>query len=752
VENGGLGKQPFKRLQFGGSGGGPLAQNRAWFFGSLERVSQDFQLPRSPVAIQQLNLLTPANLGVDIGVSVGGAVPQPYRDLLSQGKVNVQINPEHGAFIRYATQYGYVDNGASGIGNSRGLLACCDVLARNNEHLWTVSGGETWIINPTTVNEFRAQYAYYLHDDENKQQSTDYVQNALGRLSFPSGVATGANNFFPHWYNREEKLQLKNDFSKQIGSHAWKLGVDYTRFPVFYANLNTPGTISFFDDPSVIVSNSNGKYPQGFQTPGAMRSITAATNVEVYAQSKKAWSFAGYVQDDYKVSPRFTLNLGVRYDVHEMMDNCCWDQNRTYQVLKAIGNPYGRLPSTDTNNIAPRLGFAWDLKGDGKNVVRGSYGLFYGTGIITAAYSQILQEQDFVYFTQAYTNTAVGVGQLANFVYGVTPLPRAPEAPTDFPKGVSLTGAWNAPNLEDPRTRNAAVGVSHLFSGATVISVDYVHVNLDNGWMRRNINPLLPNPANPNGARIRPLAAATLATLGDPNFFSAVNILFSDKRATYDGLDVHFEHRFSKTAVTVNYTLSKASGTGGDADFTTQGGFIQPQTPTVDGGDISAPWEFGPTNVDERHRVTVVGVMPLPWGFEVAPSFTAATARPYTQFRATNPSGDGSLQVLCASGDSNDVGFGVGQVPCGVNNARGVALINANARLTKNFGLSPRNRISLFAEFYNILNRANFGNSYFGNAFSPATYNQPNGYLGGIGSTTTIPISFQVQFGARYAF
>ncbi len=51
-----------------------------------------------------------------------------------------------------------------------------------------------------------------------------------------------------------------------------------------------------------------------------------------------------------------------------------------------------------------------------------------------------------------------------------------------------------------------------------------------------------------------------------------------------------------------------------------------------------------------------------------------------------------------------------------------------------------------------MLNRANFGNSYGGNAFSPATYNQPNGYLGGIGSTTTLPISFQMQFGGRFSF
>jgi hypothetical protein len=60
--------------------------------------------------------------------------------------------------------------------------------------------------------------------------------------------------------------------------------------------------------------------------------------------------------------------------------------------------------------------------------------------------------------------------------------------------------------------------------------------------------------------------------------------------------------------------------------------------------------------------------------------------------------------------------------------------------------------VSLFAEFYNLFNRANFGNQLGGNAFSPATYNQPINYLGGAGSVSTIPISFQVQFGARYSF
>src|SRR5262245_20985107 len=128
-ENGGQGKQPFKRLQFGGSAGGPIKKDRAWYFASVERIAQDFQLPRSSQIINELNYLVPLN----IGVKIGPAIPQPFRDLLFQTKVNTQLSQNNSAFFRVATQYGHVDNAASGISNNRGLLNGYDVLARNDE-------------------------------------------------------------------------------------------------------------------------------------------------------------------------------------------------------------------------------------------------------------------------------------------------------------------------------------------------------------------------------------------------------------------------------------------------------------------------------------------------------------------------------------------------------------------------------------------------------------------------------------------
>ena len=240
--------------------------------------------------------------------------------------------------------------------------------------------------------------------------------------------------------------------------------------------------------------------------------------------------------------------------------------------------------------------------------------------------------------------------------------------------------------------------------------------------------------------------------LGDSNLLGPVILAASVNRSSYHEMAVHFERRFSaSSSMIVNYTLARAWAQGGETDWGYTDPFTQIVSPT--GGDIDSPWEFGPTAFDERHRLTVAGVLNLPFGMDVSPAFTVGSPRPYTLYRSSQNSvgNQGSFQILCPSGNSSDIGFGAGQVPCGLNNARGNTLVNFNARVTKNVSLPAERKISVFAEFFNILNRANFGRNY-GNFLGSATYQQPTGYLGGIGATSTVPISFQVQFGARLSF
>jgi len=264
---------------------------------------------------------------------------------------------------------------------------------------------------------------------------------------------------------------------------------------------------------------------------------------------------------------------------------------------------------------------------------------------------------------------------------------------------------------------------------------------LHHGFRTIDVNPLL--------SGVRPLSALTQTVYGDPKLLGPVYLSSSTMNGTYTENTVHFEHRFSaRSSFQINYVLAWSNGTGGTADGASANVppvatyVLYPQIASAAGGFVNAPWEYGPTNVDERNRVTATGVFNLPFRIDLTPSLTWATARPYTLYCATNPSGDGLLQCLGANG-----------LPNGVNTQRGAALFVVNSRVTRNFPFKEgRINIAPFAEFYNITNRANFGNVFGGNQFAPATFEKPTGYLGGAGATSTIPNSFQVQFGGRISF
>ena len=332
------------------------------------------------------------------------------------------------------------------------------------------------------------------------------------------------------------------------------------------------------------------------------------------------------------------------------------------------------------------------------------------------------------------------MGQLANYVYGVTPLPAAPVPALNntFLVNANATAYWYDPKqFKNAQSFQYHLGWAHKLGGSSVISVDHTFILGTNGWRWLDVNPLI------NG--VRPLAAAMLRQLltlpwnPPPRIIGNMFIDESVNRSHYDETQVHYEKRFSAQAsFQVNYVLAWASGMGGVADGTFRATSPYPQQASPTGGNIYAPWEWGPTAYDERHRVTAVGVFMLPFKLEISPSLTFATARPYTLYKAINPSGEGGgLQVLNSSGN-----------PIGIDSQRGQALFMLNARVTRNFKFGERMNLAVFAEFYNITDRANFGNQYGGNSYAPTTYQKPIGYLGGVGAATVIPQSFLVQLDA----
>jgi hypothetical protein len=728
---------PFSRQQFGGSVGGPIVANRAFFFGALERIREETAITIPDNIYKELQILSFANPQLP----AGQVIDKPYRELLYTLKGNVQLTPNHSLIGRVYSQKGASVNGGNGPSTTSygaGVFALVDMRAFNTEDNsgWDAVGQHSWTIGNRALNQFTVHanhyaaltdWAHYHRDYPNVPRFPD-TEN----LNFPSlsigYVSTGYDVFQDMW-------QIKDSVTLQVGSHGLKMGGDYAWMPKFGGQCCIYfGQFRFFDDPSTILSNSNGRYPQGFQTPGIVQQFRAGANIHTNRYALPGTSqIKAYFQDDWRVRPQLTLNLGVRYD----LDRNFYDQNGdlahnpTGQILAAIGSPYAGFPKTPTKDISPRVGFAYDLRGDGQRVLRGGYGLYFdGTGINTH-YNVFIQNHRPFSIDTFLTNTAIGVGELANYRYGIDPPPATPPAINDltagFPRGRSAGGYWIDPNIVDPRTHQFHLGYSHELGPGTVLSADYTHALGLNDFKEVQINTFK------NG--VRRLAPDLERVFGDPNLIGPLQIQSSINRSRYDELAVQFQRRLPKATLQVNYILSGAYAYAG---YIAQSAYFVP--PAQDNDNIFDPGEWGPTHADERHRVVVYGVIDLPFGLQASPVFQVATPRPYNLVDGRDLNRDGQTTTL-----DRWVDPATGQ-QVSVNSQRGDPFVLLDCRVTKYFAVGQANRkLGVFAEFFNLFNTANFGQVYNGNGRS-VNFRRPVGLMPGAG------YPFQIQLGARFDF
>ena len=744
-------KPPFSRQQFGGSIGGPIKKDKAFFFGTVERTRErgNSIVPSSDQA--QITFLEP------FGYKAVRFLPQPFNDTQYTAKVDINPSPKNAFVVRFAGQNNNALNDQAGF-----LIVRTDLSGGNKtlNTLYSTLGQWTHTFSQRTVNQFNYQFSTF----NNQILATTDLNN----LTFPVGIVVGRNGNVPQ-QTLEKKHQFRDDLSYNRGNHSFKFGGDFTTIPTLggiFAFTSAP-EYDFQFDPADIANNP-GQFPQGFKTHqvlpgpitcstivgpttctaaqlagvGVVADIVLAGGDPSFNLRDGAKQFAWYVQDDWKITPRFTLNIGVRYDVDlGFVDHNHQKDNRAIRALQIIGSPYGRVVNDDKNNYSPRIGFAWDLRGNARSVVRGGYGIYFDQSFLNVPLFAVQQANPEIYasFLNDGDNLAID-----------SPPPAIPR-PLSNPRPGSR-GRFVDPDFVAPYSQQWNMGYAQQIGRNAVIEFDYVHILGLHEFTSLDVNPRTgplnnaqrTNPASAFPRVLAPLFAAHAAELtaafGTASPFARITAAQSVGRSRYDAFTVSFNKRYAnKYQLHAHYTLSKALAWFGQAsDFGNQ-----PQ-------NVFNQWDptenFGPTDADERHRFVLSGVFDLKWGFQLAPILQLASPRAYSIFPSCGC--DINRDGVTVDRDTRD---GNDQHHLPPDTVRGDSFKQVNLRVSKFFSFGENKKLGLFFEAFNLFNTANFGRE-FQNTTGEADFGRPINFFGATGFSEPLGIPFQAQLGARFSF
>ncbi len=731
---------PYSRQWFGGSVGGPFKKDKLFAFFAIERQREHTSIAESPTALTELNLVTA------LGAQPAATVPTPFFENRINGRLDWTINPKHSAYFSISTQ---ANNSLND--QSNGFFDLTEGNFTVN-HLQIANLTLNSSLTPTLVNQFTFGFQYWnnLIDSATK----------VPLFTFPKGIQFGTNTNVPQ-NSIQRKYQFKDDVSKTVGRHTFKTGFDYiwTPFMGGFFEFNPTLEIDFNALPSQILAS-----PGGFSNPGLVSGMSIAVGDPTFI-IKDAKQLGFYFQDDWKLSQRLTLNLGLRWDKDfDFVGGSDIANSRTFQELQAAAafSPLAASlvakKATDySKGFSPRVGFAYDLTGGGKHVVRGGFGMYYDN---------------------TFQNIPLFMEQQAN-----------------------ATIFQTASNYRTPVTEEFNGGYTWAINSKSVFEAEYVHVLSLHENKTINLDPRIPvNPAliQTTSVTETPGDAPTCDPVKGCGFFFPFDAAFkaagvpvlgsvrdetSGGRSRYDAMNLSYRQRgFHKVDLIANYTLARAVG------YDQDGGSFRyyPRDPQNPFG----PNEFGPAFNDERHHLTLAGTAHLPWRMEFSPILQAGSARPYLAVSSNNMlnlgggSAAGTLIVTNANPTdllsatkltpvntpSQGPRLDVAEAACyysgnchivPYNSLRGDPYFNMDARVAKNLKLGEKRNLQLIFQAFNLFNHANYGNS-FDNLVATldsktkkfATPNSgfanPNNFINP--TSSTLPRSFRAEFGARFTF
>jgi hypothetical protein len=699
-------KQPYQRVQFGGSVGGPVKLNRAHFFAAFERTHQD-----TKQIVDTLGIFP----------SEDGIYDVPFRQNLFSGKLTAQPSPSHYMSLRYASDRSSQPAGAA-------ATAAYSSWTTSSNTFDSVNINHNWVIG-RSLNEVVVQYSGYVNDVPVNRPGPSY--------RFTNGVVGGANAA-PQRVE-QTKWQFRDDYSRTLAglglSHEFRAGA------------------SWIHEPRLSINSSQGR--DGLYMLSGTDLNGPVTQVMVIGGSPEynlpIEQYGVYVQDNWRVNDRLTLNLGVRWDY---IDGILLDQSKStnFIALQAAGRTgrfagtlledFGQEPRSDKDNVQPRLGAAFDVRGDGKDIVRGGWGIYADFGyvtsnILTAAFDAVGAGPTFL------VSNAQGIRKADGTLFRVSdPLSDISYLNMVTPGVVPPAGEVASPLLEQPYSRQANAGWAHEINSSTAFTIDWVRVD------GRDLNMRLrPNAFVGPGQRL--LAGIPISPSGQ-TFRTAV----SKGRSRYDGLILGLRRRLSQGLdLTASYTLAESVSDIGSAADEIAGNLLQ------DVRDPFAEVQLAPSSrTDSRHQVSVSAVVRAPWDITVAPIVLYRSALPVHTFSGTDLNGDGVINditpVAYRFTGVTDTGLGTWEedgVCDTVNCSRRAGFSQVNLRVSRGFRMA-RTRIEAIAEIFNLFNAKNPVLNLMQNAAPTpsvrAQFMQPSAYAGDVGQ----PEQRVGQIGFRFTF
>jgi hypothetical protein len=754
-------KSPYKRNQFGAAVGGPVIHNKTFFFGDLEigKIRQSStavstlptalqrnglfpsaitdplsgapfpgnQIPltrQDPVALKVIGFLPAAQTSAATNnyVYASPVISNPYR---FDFRIDQILSDRHNLYFRYSEQYTDTNVSSSLPPDAQGEYYSGGGAQTTNSKSFVLVDNRVWSSSIVTsvhagwndlawVNSFPSQQLTGLGIPGVPTQNPGFSQMVI--TGYPSLGVTNVPNS-----DASQNRQIAGDLTWTKGTHTLKFGVQaYWLQTNFLSSQRSSGIFNF-----------NGQYTKSPLADFLLgyASTSSLSNYSYLALRDPYTHF--FVQDDWKVARRLTLNIGLRYELsppavqkNDTISNFDMDTTPGQPHLVPAGSEGDdrasrALMGVNYHQFAPRFGFAYALPDD-KTVLRGGYGIFY-SNLITLGGMQSLE-------VNPPNNVRVSFS---------TDKTKAPTILLNQGFASNALSLSNATNVElisydrgsvAPMAQQFNFDIQHQLPGGVLFEIGYYGNKFDHNWRQLDGNPAPPEPGNINANR--PFTSTVVPGTGATITLADVVRIQKDGYSNYNALQAKVEKRYAKGLTFIaSYSFSKTMGIGDTAGVQnalnwTAERAVSSQDVTqhfVGSAVYSLPFGTGHAHGANWGRVTnaIIG------GWSVAPIITVSTGSPLNLSVNGEPANTGGTDRPNVVGDWHlanptvqqwfntaafvaNASYTYGNA--GRNILRGPGLVNLDLAAHKTFRITERVTAQLRLESFNATNTPALGN------------------------------------------